>query len=161
MYYYKVQTVHNVTPYDIRKYDSLNKYLIVHQRDSAWHLSSLGITGNTLSGKLSVLPENRYKFLTTKPNTGNRYKKSRETDESYILEEVHLYISDSMAHEHYYNGNIQVAFSALSNAEVYQKASGRTSVSWLIPVFGGIILVGGAVGVIVAGSMIDIGGVGL
>ncbi|MEI6436562.1 MAG: hypothetical protein WCP32_17180 [Bacteroidota bacterium] len=72
-YYYKVQTVTMVTTHEVKKFDSLNKYIILHQRDKAWHFSKPVISNNTLYGELSVLPYNRYKFLTTKPTGGNRY----------------------------------------------------------------------------------------
>lgn len=154
MFYYKVQTVSQVTPSEVKKYDSLNKYIILHQRDKAWHLSQTLISDSTLYGKLSVLPENRYKFLTTKPNQGNRYVKNENSNESYVLDEVHLYIPDSVVSEKYDSGSIKMAFSKIQNAEVYVKAKGRTSASWLVPAIGGTVLVGGiVVGVAAAASL--------
>jgi hypothetical protein len=149
MYYYKVQTVSKVTPQEVKKYDSLKKYIIVHQKDKAWHLSQALISENTLYGKLSVLPENRYKFLTTKPTRGNRYIKKKEPNELYVLEEVHLYVSDSVVPEKYDSGSIKVAFSNIQNAEVYVKAKGRTNASWLVPAIAGSVL-----GVSVVGGII-------
>ena len=149
MFYYKVQTVSKVTPQEVKKYDSLKKYVILHQRDKAWHLSQALISENTLYGKLSVLPENRYKFLTTKPTRGNRYIKKQEPNELYVLEEVHLYVSDSVVQAHFDSGSIKIAFSKIQHAEVYVKAKGRTSASWLVPAIAGSVL-----GVSVVGGII-------
>lgn len=154
MFYYKVQTVSKVTPQAVKKYDSLDKYIILHQRDKAWHLSQPLISDSTLYGKLSVLPDHRYKFQTTKPNQGNRYVKNKKSNETYVLEEVHLYISDSGFPIKYDSGSIKIALSKIQNAEVYVKAKGRTNASWLVPAIGGSVLVGGiAVGVAAAISL--------
>lgn len=157
MFYYKVQSMKPVEPLVIHQYDSLNKFLIIHQRDSAWHLINPVIKSNTLSGELTPLPENRWKFLTTKPAGGNRYIKNKKLNESYVLEEVHLYITDSVVNERYHNGNIKIAFSSIKNVEVYQKAKGRTNASWLVPAIVGPILAGGIVAII-AGSTLNNGG---
>ncbi len=145
MFYYKVQPVNRVTPLEVKKYDSLNKYIILHQRDKAWHFSQPLISENTLYGKLSVLPENRYKFQTTKPRGGNRYIKNKDPYESYVLEEVHLYLSDSVVPVKYDSGSIKIAFSKIQNAEIYVKAKGRTSASWLVPAFVGSAVGGGVI----------------
>jgi hypothetical protein len=136
MFYYKVQTVDTVTPQAIQKFDSLNKYLILHQGSSAWHLSNPGITDNMLSGDLLVLPENRWKFLTTDKKGGNRYINSGKYNESYVLDEVHLYVMDSIVPSLLTYDNIRIAFSTIKKAEIYLKAKGRTNASWLIPMFG-------------------------
>jgi hypothetical protein len=154
MYYYKVQPVKRVTRQEIKQYDSLNKYIILHQRDKAWHLSQPLISDSTLYGKLSVLPENRYKFLTTKPQRGNRYTKNEDSNELYILEEVHLYVSDSVVPENYDSGAVKIAFSGIQNAELYVKAKGRTNASWLVPAIVGSALGAGVIGgIIVAESL--------
>lgn len=134
-YYYKVETVSKVTFREINKYDSLNKYFIVHHRDKAWHFSGLILSNDTLYGKKSILPQNRYKFETTRPSTGNRYHNTKRHNEKYVLEEVHLYLKDSFSAAVTDSGDIKIAVSAIQNAEVYVKAKGRTTASWLIPAF--------------------------
>jgi hypothetical protein len=148
-YYYKVQTVNKVTHQEVKKFDSLDKYIILHQRDKAWHFSKTIISNDTLYGALSVLPENRYKFQTTKPKGGNRYIKNKKPNETYVLEEVHVYVSDSVVPEKYDSGNIKIVFSKIQNAEVYVEAKGRTTASWLVPVIGGSVLAGGVLGGII------------
>ena len=150
MYYYKVQAVSPVGQPEIKTFTTFDKYLILHQREKAWHLSQPMISGTTLYGKLSALPENRYKFQTTKPKGGNKYIKKSE---SYILEEVHLYVSDSLVPQKPDTGSFQIAFSQIQHAEVYIKAQGRTTASWLIPGIGGPVLAGCAVAAIIGASL--------
>jgi len=90
MFYYKVQTLNKVTPQEIMKFDSAGKYLVLHSRDSAWHLTYPAINDNKLSGELSVLPGVRQKLITTNPKVSKRYKNTKEEDESFVLNEVHL-----------------------------------------------------------------------
>ena len=152
-YYYKVQTVNKVTSYEVKKFDSLDKYIIIHQRDKAWHFSKPVISDSTLSGELSVLPEKRFKFLTTKPTGGNRYIRDKKPYESYVLEEVHLYVSDSVVPAKYDSGNIRIAFSAIKNAELYIKAKGQTTASWLIPGIGIPVACSGIFAIIIVTSV--------
>jgi len=157
MFYYKVQTVNKVTPHEMKRYDSLNKYFIIHQRDSAWHLSKPGFAEIGLSGELSALPENHRKFLTTKTKGGNRYIKNKNPYESCVLDEVHLYISDSLVPERYDSGRVLFASTGIMKTEIYKKAKGRTTVSWLAPVIGGTVLVGGVVAIIALETMFNSG----
>jgi hypothetical protein len=140
MFYYKVQTIRPAYINDIRHYDSLNKYFILHVKDSAWHLTELKLTSNDLSGLISALPDNRLKYKMTKTKGGNRYKQNRE---SCVLEEVHIYLQDSLFTGIKAGDNIRITFSTISKLEVYNKAKGRTLVSWLTPAIVGTAIGGG------------------
>jgi hypothetical protein len=140
MFYYKVQTMKPVNLDNIKQYDSLNKYFILHVNDSAWHLTELDITSHDFSGIITVLPDNRFKYKSTKTNCGNRYKKNNE---SYVLEEVHIYLQDSLFTGIKAGDKIKIAVSTISKVEVYKKAAGRTVVSWVIPVIVPTVIVGG------------------
>lgn len=50
-------------------------------------------------------------------------------NESDVLEEVHLYISDSLFLPKPDGGSVQIVFSKIQLAEVYVKAGGRTTAS--------------------------------
>jgi hypothetical protein len=145
-YFYKIKTVNNVTPKEIVKYDSLNKYLILHQRLSAWHLSEVSIKDNLISGHLSELESNHLKYQTVKTKKAYRYKKSTEF---YILDEVHLYLQDSLLPKFQTGDNIKIDLSAIKRAEIYQRAKGRTTVSWVIPMITVPIAVAAVAGTIV------------
>jgi hypothetical protein len=134
-FYYNVQTVKPVEANSIRQYDSLNKYFILHQGDSAWHLSQVNIADNMLSGVVSVLPFTHVKYKTTKPKGGTRYKNTRQNSESCVLEEVHLYLMDSVFSTIKTGDSINLDYSVFTKADVYLKDKGKTTASWLIPAF--------------------------
>ena len=146
--YYKVQTISRVTPQEIRKYDSLNKYFILHQGDSAWHLDRIAVKENSFAGEVGVLPEYRYMFLKTNPKGGNRYRSTKKHDESYVLDEVHLYVKDSVVPKMRAGDNISLDCSAVGKAEVYKKASGRTTASWVVPIVAPIVIIGGFIAIV-------------
>ncbi len=115
---------------------------------TAWHYSKLHFSNDMLYGKLSVLPDNRYKFLTTKPKDGNSYIKNKKPNESHVLEEVHLYVSDSVVPHQYDSGGVKIAYSTIQNAEVYVNAKGQINTSWLVPAIGGPVIAGWIIAVI-------------
>jgi hypothetical protein len=151
MYYYKIQTVRPVAANTFKQYDSLNKYLILHLKDTAWHLSVMNIKDIELFGKLSTLPDYRMKYKTTKPNAWNRYKRMEVQDENYVLEEVHLYLQDSLFSEVYAGDAINLQYSAISKVDVYIKDKGKTTASWLIPAFG-VPVLGLIILILIAGA---------
>ena len=134
MFYYKVQTVNPVTFDAIKQYDSLKKYLILHQRDNALHISVLNITDSSLFGYLSVLPSTSLQYKTTKPHGGNRYRKDYEYSESYVLKQVHFYLQDSLVPIFKTYDRIKILYSAIKKAEVYNEAKVLTTASWVIPI---------------------------
>ena len=134
MSYYKVQTEKSVSENSLLQYTTQNKYLILHRGDSAWHLSDEKIILNALSGNLSDLPANRYKFKTTKLKGSTRYKNNPQEDETLVLEEVHLYLNDSQYSGLRSESSINIPLSAFSKAEVYIKDKGKTRRSWLFPI---------------------------
>ncbi len=158
-FYFKVQTVKKVSYKEIKKYYTLNKYFILHQGDSAWNLSFPRVTDSIISGNLVVLPDYHWKFKTTKTHGGNRYKNTRKHDESFVLSEVHLYLQDSIFPKINSGDSIKLAYSTIGKAEVYKKAKGRTTASWLIPALGGPILAVGILAIVIAAD-IQGGGIG-
>ena len=140
-FYYQVQTENRITKQDIRRYDSLNKYLIVHKADSAWHLCDPGYNKQMLFGTISSLTDDHHKYLTTSYDgeTGNRYRKNAKKNESAVLSEVHLFLKDSFIPRFAVGDSVQIAFSAIHKAEIYEKDKSRTTVSWLLPGIGGAL----------------------
>jgi len=136
-YYYKVQTVSKVTALDIRTYDSVNKYMILHQGDSAWNLKNTGVNGDVVCGRIEALPPYRHAYLTTDPTAGNRYRNTDNHNETYILDEVQLYVNDPAVPKFHAGDSVQIACTSIKKAEVYKKAPGRTTASWVIP---GVVL---------------------
>ena len=137
-YFYKINTLKKVTPTEVTKYNFQNKYLILHQGFSAWHISELAISDNNIKGQLTELPENRVRYQSSKPKRIHRYKKRTEF---YVLDEVHLYLNDTLVPKLHQGDTIGIAVSSISKAEVYQKAVGRTTVSWVVPIIAATYLV--------------------
>ena len=158
--YYKVQTINKVTKQKIKKYDSLNKYLILHQADSAWHLADPGYNDNIIYGKLCNLSDDHLKYLTTSsdPEEGNRYKKNKKIDESAVLTEVHLYLNqkDTLVPKFAAGDSVRIAYSAIQKADEYNKNKGRTLASWLVPGIGVPLLIGGIVAILAVTTMNNI-----
>ena len=154
MFFYKVQTVHNITYHEIRQYDSLNKYIILHQEDTAWLLSVIEYDKNRIIGKISLLPHDHMKYKTTDPKKANRYIKgdknikSKKPPETVVLDEVHIYINDTLIINHSNDDIVNIPLSGIIKVEIYQKAKGKTTLSWIIPIAGGIILTGGLIAII-------------
>jgi hypothetical protein len=138
MYYYKVKTVATVAPQNIKTCDSLNKLLVLHQKNSAWQLSGYASEGNMLTGKLSLLPSNCQQYKTTHAKGGNKY---RRADRILVLNQVHLYVNDSVVPTLNTGDEIKIDFSAIRKAEAYVKAKGRTTTSWVVPIAIGTVAV--------------------
>jgi hypothetical protein len=133
--YYKALTVKPATAQEIRKYDSENKYLILHRDTSAWHLSGIVVNDEGLAGNLSAVPIERSAYHMSVPSLGRRYERINESD---VLDQVHLYLKDSIVPKFDSNGHIKVALTDIQEAEVYQKDGLRSTLSWAIP----LVLIG-------------------
>jgi hypothetical protein len=133
MFYYKVQTRENVNSIEMRRFDSLNKYFILHMNDTAWNLRSLKTSATAFSGLLDTLPKIHTKYKTTDPREGNRYKIRDDWDESCVLQEVHLYLQDSLYSAARDGDSLKITYGSIRKAEVYTKDKGKTTTSWLLP----------------------------
>jgi hypothetical protein len=133
-YYYKVQTESPVISGDLMKQISMEKYFILHQGAYAWHLSEPHCSHDQFTGILLDLPANHLKYQTTDAHSANRYKNTGTNKESTVLNEVHIYLtSDTLFSAINANYNIRIALSAIQRIEIYSKAKGRTTASWVIP----------------------------
>jgi hypothetical protein len=131
MCYYKAQTVNSVTAREIRKYDSANKYFILHRDSIFWRLSMIEVNDESLAGKLSGVPSERWKYdITGSTKAVHRYK---QNDGPIVLNMVHIYLKSSSVPVIDSDGHIKVAFTDIKRIEVYQKAKGRTTFSWVLP----------------------------
>lgn len=152
-YYYKVQTVTKVSAQNIKECDSLDKYLILHQKKSVWHLSNPGVADDMLTGTLTVLPNSRFQYRICYPNRKNVYKL---VDQDTVLDQVHLYLQDSLVPKFNTGDEIKIDFSAISKAEIYNKAKGRTTASFVVPItfaaIGAVAVVTGVVVIIALAS---------
>jgi hypothetical protein len=130
MNYYEALTVKPVTSLDISNYNSLNKYLILHRDVAIWHLSGIMVNYEGLEGNLSNVPFERAAYQISIASQWYRYKRRNKSD---VLDQIHLYLKDSIVPVFDSNGHIKITLMDIKKAEVYQKDRLRTSVSWGIP----------------------------
>lgn len=146
-YYYEVAPLRRVAAKDIQGLNKGGKYIIIHRNDSAWHLSVRSADSGLISGKLEQLPPDHRKYLTTNPKKGNnRYRKNKD-NEIAVLDEVHLYVSDSLTPAFAAGDDIRLHPSVILRAELYRQNRGRTTASWVIPA---VVVPVGLVAILVA-----------
>ena len=132
-FYYKVTAVSPVSPQEMTSYNAAGKYFVLHKGEVAYQLSGLIIAGDTLHGSLADLPENRYKYKTTRINKANRYRNNPNKDETYVLNEVHLYLPDSASRDLSAGSHFRLAIPEIGRAEEYLPAKSKTRASWIVP----------------------------
>ena len=146
MQYYKVKTIKSIGVSELEKYIAENKYIILHQDSLARHLYNPRIMRNTLSGVLVDLPINHLRYKTTKYNQGNRYRNTKLNNESFVLNEVHLYLWNPVIREFGLVKEVEIPLAEISYADVYSEDKFETAISWgAIPVGLPVILLTGLI----------------
>ncbi len=125
----------------INKMQDQQKFIILHLDDKAWELTNIIVTNETVTGSISTLVGHE-KYKSVKPENSNRYYKSKSNNESYILSEVHIYVTGYSEIE---NGRISILASDIEKIEVYDKDKGATTASWAFSALG---VAAGAFGVL-------------
>lgn len=148
MNFYRVQSLQKSNPQEITKYISMNKYLIVHQVNSARYLLNPILTDNVLSGELINLPTNHQLYKTRQLKSANRYRRNMKTNESPVLDEVHLYLGDSIVAGFDTVRQVRIPLAAISYTDINKKADVTTFVSWSIPIVIPVIII-----VVIASSL--------
>lgn len=135
-YYYRVNTKHPYSLHFAQGIDNLraqNKFFIVHFGDDVFWLKNLTLTNDMteLSGKLDVLPDNRYSYQRTIRHKPNRYLKKDVS----VLHEVHIY-----AHEYAKSDDLSVIIplESIERIDIYDPHTGATVASWALGVMGAI-----------------------
>ena len=138
MQYYKVKKFSSVTSQEMEKFIAQKKFIIVHQDSEFRHLSNARMTEGGLAGELVALTENQMKFKSTKPRGATRYKNTKKHKESYVTNEVHLYLQNSVVQNFGSAKQVLIPLSDIVKTDVYMTAEGRTTLSWIAP---GLIVV--------------------
>ena len=125
----------------INKMQDQQKFIIIHLDDNAWQLTNIIVNDETVTGSISALVGHE-KYKSVKPDNSNRYHKSKSNNESYILSEVHIYITEYSEAE---KGRISIPASAIEKIEIYDKDKGATAASWAFSALG---VAAGAFGVL-------------
>ena len=130
-FYYKVQSNdHQFKKEDLVKFIQEDKYIILHESDTAWCLSNIMYNDTTFSGMLSPLPNVHMKYKTENGNYRYKVNVPDSLCEKEIVNEVHLYIICDVK-----VNNIFFAekYSSVSQVKVYSKNKGKTARSWILP----------------------------
>lgn len=135
-HYYMVNSVHPTTGDNSVVNDALSKqkYFILHQGNKAWQMSNIEVNEDKqeLTCNTSQLPGDHLYYMSTKAQGVTRYKPSRGNP-TY---EVHIYVSE------YAKANdslTKVPISAIQKIDVYDKAVGATTASYVFSILGAIV----------------------
>ena len=93
--YYKVVTSEDPYPEVISAQQKAAKFIILHAGEQAWEFSEIIIGEDTVVGKISPLQGHEYYKTTHKK--ANRYKARPDKDESEVINEVHITISEYLS----------------------------------------------------------------
>jgi uncharacterized lipoprotein YehR (DUF1307 family) len=133
MQYYKVKKVNNVSVQEISQFIANKRFIIVHQDSLTRYLSNPQLSGNVLTGELLNLTKNQMKFKSTKPKGATRYRNNMTHREKYVINEVHLYLQKTVIQDFRTAQKVMIPLSDITNADVYQMATGKTIFSWVYP----------------------------
>lgn len=125
--YFRVHSSGQPYPAVIQQMQGEQKFIILHLEDKAWHLSDIKTDENNVTGKLSLLSGHEM-YKTANPDRANRYHIGKYNDQSYLLNEVHIYASEMAITEQV---NVSVPVDAILRVEVYSKAKGANAFSYL------------------------------
>lgn len=143
--YYRVSKVNSVSARDIASYIANNKFIVIHQNNSARRLFNPDLSENILYGSLINLNANNLKYKTTKSEGKNRYRKTINIDESEVLNEVHLFLSGPLIENFEKASLVKIPLSEIVFADIYHKDKKATLISWggtaLLGTIGGFVLI--------------------
>jgi len=151
-YYYKVVTSDDPPPEVIRAQQDKGKFFILHSGDQAWKFSDIRVSNDSITGEITPLQGHEY-YKTKRHKYTNKFKvsSSPEKDESEVINEVHITISEYNAAE---GNEISIAPENIEKIEIYDWDSGTTSASF---VFGELGVLASLFVVIIAISIANVG----
>jgi len=145
-YYFKVVRSAGQPTDVISSMQDEQKFTILHLGDKAWQLSDIIVSEVSFTGSITALVGHD-KYKTVKPDASNRYLKSKSYNESYLLNEVHIFINEFSESG---KGRISVPVKAVEKIEIYDKDKGATAASWIFSSLGVAVGAIGVLAVIVA-----------
>ena len=145
-YYFKVVRSAGQPTDVISSMQDEQKFTILHLGDKAWQLSDIIVNEESFTGSVTALVGHD-KYKTVKPDASNRYLKSKSYNESYLLNEVHIFINEFSESG---KGRISVPVKAVEKIEIYDKDKGATAASWIFSSLGVAVGAIGVLAVIVA-----------
>lgn len=126
-FYYKVVTSEDPYPEVISTQQEAAKFIILHSGEQAWKFSDIIISDDTIVGQISPLLGHEY-YKTTPHKKANRYKVRPKKDESEVINEVHITISEYNAAE---GNEISIPLENIEKIEIYDKDLGTGGVAFV------------------------------
>lgn len=136
-HYFKVATESGPATGSITALDAAGKTIVVHFEDRKWILWELDMADSTITGRW----EKYDKPPTLKPvraDRPNRYIMRAAHNQSYLLNEVHLYIDE---YSDAGNGKVIIPVKSVNRLEIYDKDTQSTVGSYIL---GGLGIAAGA-----------------
>ncbi len=126
--YYKVNTPKKPNVNTIGNFQKEKKLVIVHFEGKMWELNSIRINENQITGKISNLTKPT-KYFETDPSTINRYRDNSKVNETWVLNEVHIHITE---YTDLGNAEIVFPFNSVRSIQVYDSADLATIGSFVL-----------------------------
>jgi len=131
-YYFKVNTRNQPSTAMIAGLNQESKDFILHFNEKTFRLTDLDISNHILSGNIRSLDYSQYSYRV-KTDKPNRYLKKASLNQSYLLNEVHLYVDE---YDDLGDNRISVPVSSVSKVEIYDKDIATTTGSWVLSTLG-------------------------
>ncbi len=122
--YFKVASVQPPGADKLSEFEIQHKTFIIHLFNQSWILEDPDVSGEALTG---VAVRDTIKSKQVNPNRANRYLTRAKHDERYLLNEIHLYITEL---KHFPDSRVSIPLPAITKIEVYEKDQAATIASW-------------------------------
>ncbi|MEP6792783.1 MAG: hypothetical protein ABJB16_00540 [Saprospiraceae bacterium] len=143
--YFKINKSNTIAPLTAQIQNKSN-YFIVHKGINAWHLKTIALNEEKkeITGSIEPLPVNHQNYERVNPKFNYHQYKPRFRNSDPTIE-VHLYISE---YDPGQDSLFSIPLSSIDKIEIYDKAIGQTTVSYVLGTFGAIAAVIVIIGVI-------------
>jgi hypothetical protein len=128
--FYRTNTKPSIDEAAIERLSSENKYFIIHFPNSTKGLEEVSLKGDTIQGKIVVLPPEHSKYLHPNPNRINQVRKSYK---KVTLMEVHLYTNAELKDN---DSMFSAVASSFNRADVYELNKSATNTNHIISTIG-------------------------
>jgi hypothetical protein len=131
-YYLKVNTKTQPDTALITSLQDKGKVFFIHYNDKTWRMGNMEFVNNELKGDVREM-DKMAQSVQVNPDRPNRYLKRASNNQSYLLNEVHLWVD-----EYVDQGNSQIAIPAgsIRKVEVYDRDTATTAGSWMMGAVG-------------------------
>lgn len=128
-FYYKVVASTDSPANVIDAHQNETEFIILHLGYKAWRFSDITVNEKSVEGEIGVLHGHEY-YKNTSTASVNRYKVSKNAseDESEVLDEVHITVSEYTALD---NNKVSISLENIEKIEIYDRAVGATTASWV------------------------------